>query len=578
MKFIRKNLFLILALVLINTVPFYKLNGINTSLAVEIRNILIGTSFTLGFCILIFAFCYLLEQTKLTKLSTIIKIGFLLISSLLFIIDATCWKLYNHPLGSGIIEIILSSNFNESKEYLETYVSANLILKLVFQFLMILGGAGIFTYLFRHRTLIFYKWISLISLGVCLGSVTWYSLVKFEPQKYLSYAITTKAPLNLMEAMHNMQVYRDNFRSNKPEVQILKETEALPLFVFILGESTSKHHMSMYGYNLNTTPLLNQRLARGELIKFNDVISPHGATSFVLEKLLSFFNSDLDETQYKLDGSDQNSIKEHIITKNWSHYHTLFEVLKKSKYTTHWLSNQEPNGLFGNIGKYYAKQCNEHRFIKFDKGWYNYGLYDEALIELFKELKFSSHDFVLLHLMGAHARYQFRLPPHWGGVSIKPEDEMGKNKRIKQERANYDNVIRYNDWIIDQIISLLENKNAILIYVPDHGEDVFDIEDQSGHDDLHYNPYFLEIPMLVWASSEFKKTHGDLYSRIEAAKDQPFMTDNLIHGIVDILGIYPKEYDETLNLFSDRYKANRIRRWHNTIYKRSYSSKELNHD
>ena len=39
---------------------------------------------------------------------------------------------------------------------------------------------------------------------------------------------------------------------------------------------------------------------------------------------------------------------------------------------------------------------------------------------------------------------------------------------------DYDNATYYNDYVINQIISLFEQEEAIVIYLSDHGEECFD--------------------------------------------------------------------------------------------------------
>ena len=40
--------------------------------------------------------------------------------------------------------------------------------------------------------------------------------------------------------------------------------------------------------------------------------------------------------------------------------------------------------------------------------------------------------------------------------------------------SEYDNATLYNDSIVDQIVRRFANEDAIVIYVPDHGEECFE--------------------------------------------------------------------------------------------------------
>ena len=56
-------------------------------------------------------------------------------------------------------------------------------------------------------------------------------------------------------------------------VAFLDGDPAMPrTYVFIVGESANRNHLSLYGYKRNTTPKLEAM--RDELVVFEDVISP----------------------------------------------------------------------------------------------------------------------------------------------------------------------------------------------------------------------------------------------------------------------------------------------------------------
>lgn len=85
--------------------------------------------------------------------------------------------------------------------------------------------------------------------------------------------------------------YVDYALASQP-VEILSDRHDIPKVVFILGESTSRHHMQLYGYDLPTTPNLVRREQAGELTVFSDVTSPHAGTMAVMRTLFSFYDKD----------------------------------------------------------------------------------------------------------------------------------------------------------------------------------------------------------------------------------------------------------------------------------------------
>ena len=77
-----------------------------------------------------------------------------------------------------------------------------------------------------------------------------------------------------------------------------------------------------------------------------------------------------------------------------------------------------------------------------------------------------------------------------------------------------------------------------------------------GHGPAGNDKWQYEIPMLVWTSELCKKNHPELLQKISAAKDKPFMTDNMIHAILDLMK----------SLFSEDVDATRKRIYKNNEY------------
>ncbi|WP_297915227.1 sulfatase-like hydrolase/transferase, partial [uncultured Campylobacter sp.] len=96
--------------------------------------------------------------------------------------------------------------------------------------------------------------------------------------------------------------------------------------ILIIGESLQRGHMSLYGYGVKNTPLLEGLEASGNLIKFSDTISPYGTTNQVLMRLLNF--------------SDYESERKRAWFRNLS----IIDMFKLSGYRTFWISNQEAFG------------------------------------------------------------------------------------------------------------------------------------------------------------------------------------------------------------------------------------------
>ena len=64
---------------------------------------------------------------------------------------------------------------------------------------------------------------------------------------------------------------------------------------------------------------------------------------------------------------------------------------------------------------------------------------------------------------------------------------------------------------------------------------------------------------LLTKSREFLSDHAKLWQRLAAAKDKPFMSDDLAHLLADIIGVAPLEFDEHKSPIRADFNASRKR-------------------
>ena len=70
--------------------------------------------------------------------------------------------------------------------------------------------------------------------------------------------------------------------------------------------------------------------------------------------------------------------------------------------------------------------------------------------------------------------------------------------------AHYDNAILYNDSIVDQIVKRFANEEAVVIYMPDHGEECFEgnrgiiCRNHSAEIDYDLARYEFAVPFWIY--------------------------------------------------------------------------------
>ena len=193
--------------------------------------------------------------------------------------------------------------------------------------------------------------------------------------------------------------------------------------------------------------------------------------------------------------------------------------------------------------------------------------YDMNLLEEYDSLKQyqTDHNLIIFHLAGQHIDFYKRSPNEYKKFNISDYmDRTDLDKSEKQIVADYDNATYYNDLVVDSIVKQYENDNAIVIYMPDHGEECYDETHRMGRLPVgNYAPETLRqeyrIPFWIWCSKSYIDTHPELYAQIVESRKRPFMTDDLPHLLLYLAGISCEYYSEKRNLVSPSFDENRKR-------------------
>lgn len=337
-----------------------------------------------------------------------------------------------------------------------------------------------------------------------------------------------------------------------------------PTIVLIIGESYSKAHCQLYGYPQKDTPR-QRRLERGGwLTKFNDVVSCWNLTSFVFKNVLSM----------------------HVVGEKgeWCDYPLFPELFRKAGYQVTFLTNQFllaagqavydfSGGFFLNDpvlskAQFDLRNTSLHRF---DEGLLSD--YDNFLNE--GKINLKGNNLIIFHLIGQHVSYNTRYPKDrakWHADDYKElrPDIAGDHYRRRMIAA-YDNACLYNDSIVTQIVKRFEGKDAIVVYMPDHGEEIFEpgrdiiCRNHSAAVDWPLAHYEFEVPFWIWCSRKYAHREPEVFKAIKDAKNRRFMTDALPHMMVWLAGISSKDYNDKYNLLSPNYDESRPRVLKNSV-------------
>lgn len=466
---------------------------------------------------------------------------------------------YQTLVGAGIITAILQTNPREAGEFLQMYFGWRSVLSLGTFFALLVLGWGWF---FRQRFALFSRrmrnvlFLVIFLAGVVSGTV----LLQYYMNFILSGTLDIP-PVRVGQAAYtateNIAAYEELSSQMQSHVTITENASDTPQVVFILGEATARGRLHLYGYPLENTPNFDELAKNGDIAVFRDIISPEGATVAALQKILTF--------------ADVESM---AAGQEWYEANNLIDVMNAAGYQTHWLSNQESSGIWGNVSVLFANRATTHAFTRMRESHEEDASLDEELFPMIDDAMAngSGKDFYVVHLMGCHGLYYFRYPyiftKYLKDDLAAPESSYSEDKRT--EIAQYADAVYYNDFVVSSIFGKFADKDALVIYLPDHGEAVYDNDGyMSGHVQEHPNRYMLEVPFLVYASPSWRAKHTDKWQAIKAATERPYMTDDLIHTLLDVLDIRTPEYDPTKSVVNPAYKEKRPRIVQGRDYDRS---------
>ena len=341
--------------------------------------------------------------------------------------------------------------------------------------------------------------------------------------------------MQYQEQLAGMQELLDQNRKLPPIMNLVEANAEQPkTLILVIGESTNRQHMSLYGYPRQTTPKLDA--LRNQLTVFNKVIGPRPYTIEVLQQVLTF--------------ADQENPDLYLTTPS------LMNIMKQAGYKTFWITNQQTMTKRNTMLTNFSQQTDEQFYLNNSRDQ-NSRSYDESVLEPFQKVLADPAEkkLIIVHLLGTHMKYEYRYPPEFARFN----DRAGLADWATPDQIpvinNYDNAVLYNDEVVANLISSFSatNPNGLLVYFSDHGEDVFD---SPGHKILGRNegrptePMYA-VPFFTWESESWKKFHPRDLSKFA---DRPYQTSHFIHTWADLVGLRFEGFDSTKSLVSKDFK------------------------
>lgn len=353
-----------------------------------------------------------------------------------------------------------------------------------------------------------------------------------------SYLSTSQA-----DVAHAIEVTHELY---KTPIEITEQDSLNVVMVF--GESYIKSHAALYGYEHNTTPYMIKERDRGNLIVFNDMVSPYNATSTVQKNFFSL--NDMSKNQYWYESPTFPAVFHHAGYKVYI-WDMQREYQKTELYTI------SVNAFLYNdtIAKL---SYDEMSSIPYK--------YDGQMVADFidnSKVPPGKHNLYIFHLKGQHVNPAYRYPKG-KGFSRFTADSIHRTEDYittdaKNYIAHYDNATLYNDAVMKAIFDIWRDKNTVVIYLPDHGDEAYDFRDHCGRQGgTRAEPEYFhcdnDVPFVVWCSDTFIAKHPELVKQMRDAVDRPGISLDVSVMLLRLGGIKTQYYDASRDISSPHYK------------------------
>ena len=368
-------------------------------------------------------------------------------------------------------------------------------------------------------------------------------------------------PTNLLYSALYLRV---SGQDNERAIRVCQEASRQPAVcmeqdtlnvVLVIGESFNKWHSPLYGYYLNTTPRLCALRDSGNLFVFQDVVAPYNLTTFSVKNILS-----------------TNSLADN---EPWYACPAFPVIFKKAGFHVSVWDNQRPAGTDVStydyaLGSYmYAPQMLPISYCECNTVTYEY---DGDLVQACRlrqerqQAKGRRHKLCLyvFHLMGQHSDAAWRFPPKEELKVFKQEDikRDDLDESARQTIADYDNATHYNDLVIGSIVDMLKDKPSVMVYLSDHGEEVYDYRPFVGRSHEHKKSgealrYQYGIPFVVWCSDRYMSAHPQQVEALRDVLNKPATADDVAHMLFSLAGIQTPYYQSRRDVLSPDYAVGR---------------------
>lgn len=459
------------------------------------------------------------------------------------------FSIYGQEFSQSVIFIMFESNSAEASEYISQYFSIELLFGLVIYTII-----AILLWLKIRPVYLSNKLFTLFMCLLVVINVIGYPLANRMIKKQEPFPVAFEKAVIRMEPavpwqlvlgyyqyqqqLSNMQKLLDN-NASLPPLKNFKDSsgDAPRTLVLVIGESTSRLHMSLYGYQRETSPNL-QMLQKTDkrLTVFNDVVASRPYTIEMLQQALTF--------------GDQLSPDKYLTEPS------LINVMKQAGYKTFWITNQQTMTERNTMLTTFSQIADQQYYLNNQRNQ-NAHQYDSVVFEPFAEVlkDKAPKKFIVIHLLGTHMSYKYRYPEEF--VKFIKKDTVipeGLDEDEVDIYNSYDNAVLYNDYVVSSLIKQFQatDPNGFLVYFSDHGEEVYGDakHEKLGRNENDPTEGMYTVPFMIWTSPSWQKNNPRDFRKMV---DRKYSNAHFIHTWSDLAGLSYDNYLPESSLVNKKF-------------------------
>lgn len=418
----------------------------------------------------------------------------------------------NFSFNTMILDIVFQNDI---------VVSADMITIPLILWVIIISIIGYFISSYRKNYILNFKSATtyvIAIIALCL------SIILFYPNGRFTRPICERIPFNIINVTSKYISQRQEIETERPRQCKYANSvnQDSTIVVVVIGEALRPANMSINGYHRKTTPNIETL----GVVSLDSVFSDYVYTNRSVPHLMTRATSANPEIAYT--------------------ERSFIDVYKAAGIPTTTIANQDaekPYVYFINEADSVIRSNQTKTVYNFDK-WLDADIlphYNNILKENHKQ------QLIVIHTIGSHWWYNSHYSDEHEIFKPTMRSRIVSNCDSMEIVNSYDNTVIYTDFIISEIIKPLQNKNAIMIYLSDHGEAL-------GENNLWLHASESEImhhtAAMIWMSKKYIELYPNKYEALLLNKTQKHKTDFLYHTAIDAGNIKSDVLDSTLSLLN----------------------------